>query len=409
MRFENPTVADIFRHRGDQFLQAFSTRLGPVALKAFAAIRMCRTPALGARFFICRHCDTHHVLYNSCRNRHCPACQSSAASHWLNRQLSRIVPAPYFHIVFTLPPAIATIAFYNRRLVLGILMKTSAETITTIAADPKRFGAHVGGTAVLHSWNQQLQWHPHSHVLVANAGFDVDTGQYITGSATFFAPVKVLAAYFRRRFLEQLQLAYRNNQLRFPGASASVESPKAFQRLIKRARTTEWKVYAKPPFAGPRQLLRYLSRYTHRVAIGNSRILRFDGDSVWLRYRKPTRRGQAKPTYGVMTLPAVEFIRRYLTHVLPARFHRIRHFGILANSKARQTLEHIQLETGFRADGQILPDHLKDEAGNVQAAAPACPRCQTPMWFVGFCRPEDPLTDTLDFYQVRAPPLPSAA
>ena len=381
--------------------------LGGVAHQAFAAIRKCRTAALGARHFECPKCGTSHVLYNSCRNRHCSDCQGNAAHRWLNRQLPKVLPAPYFHIVFTLPPPIAQIAYANRKVVLNILMRTSAQTLTTIGADPKRFGARIGGTTVLHSWNQRLLWHPHVHVVVPNAGFDVCTGHYKTGSKTFFAPVKVLAKLFRRLFLEQLDKAYHQNQLIFPGRIDHLREPEAFQTHLNKARNTDWNVYAKPPFAGPAHLLKYLSRYTHRVAIGNSRIVAFDGERVSFRYRKPTTAGQTKPGYGVMTLPATEFIRRYLMHVLPPRFHRIRHFGILANGNVKRTRQQILAQTGFSADDLLRTTEAHDTVEHT--AGTQCPNCQAPMSLVARSGPDQHLIDIAECYPARAPPLAVAA
>lgn len=335
-----------------------------------------------------------------CRNRNCPTCQGNAAHRWLDRQISRVLPAPYFHLVFTLPKPIAAIAYANRKTVFDILMKTAAETVTVIAADPRFLGTKTGGTAVLHSWDQRLQWHPHAHVVVANAGFDAN-GQWKTGSDTFFAPVKVLARYFRRRFLEQLSEAYRCQQLKLPGRISHLESPQAFQTLLDESRATDWVVYAKPPFDGPKQLLRYLSRYTHRVAIGSSRILSFDGTSVTFRYRKPSRKGQSKPGYGKMTLPVAEFMRRYLSHVLPRGFHRIRHFGILANGSVKHTLRNLSEQTD-------CVEEQDRESAPERHAAPACPQCQTPMLLVRICTPDEIFWLTAAISAARAPPLQAA-
>ncbi len=381
--------------------------LGRAAHRAFAAIRMCRTAALGARHFECAKCHTSHVLYNSCRNRHCSTCQGQAAHRWLHRQLLNVLPAPYFHIVFTLPPPIAQIAYANRKVVLDILMRTGAQTLTTIAADPNRFGARIGATTVLHTWNQQLRWHPHVHVVVPNAGFDVRTGQYKTGSKTFFAPVKVLAKLFRRLFLEHLDKAYHKNQLIFPRRINHLRAPEAFQRRLNKARNTDWNVYAKPPFAGPVHLLKYLSRYTHRVAIANSRIVKFDGTRVSFRYRKPTIAGQTTPRYAVMTLSATEFMKRYLMHVLPPKFHRIRHFGILANAHVKHTQQQIFAQTGFSADDWLRTTETYDTVEH--NATPQCPNCQSPMLLVALSSPDQRLIGITECYLSRAPPLLVAA
>jgi hypothetical protein len=406
-----PGVADIFRSpAADALLGLYrgATR------RVFTLIRNCRTPRMGARHYRCSSCSESHVTYNSCRNRHCPACQGNAAHQWLDRQVDRLLPAPYFHIVFTMPKSIARIAYANRKVVLGILMKASAETVITIAADPKRFGAKVGGTTVLHTWDQRLQFHPHTHVVVPNGGFDVATGRYKTGSAKYFAPAKVLASYFRRRFLEQLSEAYRRGQLAFPGSISHLEPPEAFQKLVDEARSTDWVVYAKEPLAGPEKLLGYLSRYTHRVAIGDSRILGFDGSAVRFRYREPCAKGKRKkrkPTYGEMELPVAEFIRRYLSHCLPRGFHRIRHFGILGNSSVRRTRQKISEQRGWTAEQARAPQT------GAKAAEPVCPQCKTPMMLAAIWTASDIALGLHDDAirrkaapgAARAPPLSAAA
>ncbi len=369
------TVADIFRHSGREFIASYGATLNRAARRVLAAIRNCRTAALGARHYQCPHCDIPHVLYNSCRNRHCPQCQGTAAHQWLEKQSARVLPAPYFHIVFTLPTKIATVAYANRKVVFDILMRTSAKTLTVIAADPKHLGVQVGGTCVLHSWDQKLLWHPHVHALVTAAGFDVITGRWKTTNPKFFAPVKVLARYFRNRCLDELHQAYCQGLLIFPGSIAHLKSKTAFEALVQHARQQDWNVYAKPPCQGPKALIRYLSRYTHRVAIGNSRILAFDGKTVTFRYRKPVSQAHSKPQYGTLKLTVAEFLRRYLMHVLPKRFHRIRHFGILANAKYKQTLQQVQVQTGWLSQ-PAAHDHAAEDT------SPKCPTCSTPMTLV---------------------------
>ena len=255
---------------------------------------------------------------------HCPSCQGLAANRWREARAADILPVPYFHVVFTLPREIAAIAFCNRKVVFDILFRSVAETLRTIAADPRHGGVLIGGTAVLHTWDQKLLFHPHLHVVVPNAGFDVDSGEWKTGSSTFLAPVKVLASLFRRRFLEEI---------------AHLANPGAFHDTLAAARSKDWVVYAKRPFRGPEQVFRYLSRYTHRIAISDSRIVAFNGERVSFRHRKPARPGERKPRYGTATVGVDEFIRRFLLHVLPEGLHRIRHFGILANGNRARTLE----------------------------------------------------------------------
>ena len=400
MTFDKPSVADIFRHAGETFAAQYRAALPRAARRALTAIQICRTAELGAHHMHCDKCNTSHLLYNSCRNRNCPTCQSNAAQSWLERQLSKVIRAPYFHLVFTLPPVIASIAYANRKAVLSILMKTSTDTVTTIGADPKRFAAKVGGTAVLHTWNQRLEWFPHTHIIVPNGGFDISTGQFKIGSKTFFAPVKVLSRYFRNRFVEQLRKQYRQGELVFTPSIAHLQSSEAFEAMLDQVSKLDWNVYAKKPFAGPRQLLRYLSRYTHRVAIGSSRIVAFNGREVTFRYRKPTTNAHQTPCYGVMKLSAVEFIRRYLTHVLPTGFHRIRHFGIFANANVKQTLRKIEQHTGSISATEHDPNCDK------QAFEPRCPRCQTLLRHIAFLSAEYLFEQLAD---ARAPPWSSAA
>ena len=265
---------------------------------------------------------------------------------------------PYFHVVFTLPPSIARIAFQNRKTVFAILFRCAADTIKTISADPRRFAARVGGTAVLHTWNQKMEWHPHLHCLVPNGGFDINSGTWKTGSAHFFAPVRVLARFFRNRVLENLAKA----DLAFHGASARLADREAFEAVLREARTIEWNVYAKRPFNGPDAVIRYLSRYTHRIAISDARIIAFDGDTVTMRHRKPVTKAAGKPSYGVMQLSADAFIRRFLLHRLPTGLHRIRHFGILANGCRARTLDAVRSSTGAE------PDTTTDERAPADAA-----------------------------------------
>ena len=366
MDANRPGVADIFRCAGPAFRRLREGSLDAVSSRIMAAIERCRTPALGGQLYRCGECGHHHVAFHSCRNRHCPTCQGDAARRWMEAQAASVLPVPYFHIVCTLPPPIAQIAFQNRRVLFPILFRTSAETLATIAADSRRFGVRIGGTAVLHTWNQRLEFHPHLHCVLPNAGFDVSTGQWRVGSSTFFAPVKVLARYFRRRFLEETEKAVRAGTITCHGSIASLQRPGALQHRLDEARQTEWIVYAKKPFAGPEALIRYLSRYTHRVSIGDRRILAFDGQSVDFRYRKPASKPGQKPRYGSMRLPATEFIRRFLLHALPPGMHRIRHFGILANGCRKRTLEAARNALG--CDSPEIPEADRD-------ILTPCPHC----------------------------------
>ena len=402
MDAKRPGVADIFRRAGPAFRRLREGPIDAVSARIMAAIELCRTSALGGQLYRCGECDRHHVAFHSCRNRHCPTCQGDAARRWMQAQAASVLPVPYFHIVFTLPPPIARIAFQNRSVLFPILCRTAAETLTTIAADPKRFGVRIGGTAVLHTWNQRLEFHPHLHCVVPNAGFDINSGQWRVGSSTFFAPVKVLARYFRRRFLEETEKAVHAGTVTCRGSRASLQRPGALQKHLDEARHTEWVVYAKRPFAGPESLVRYLSRYTHRVAIGNSRIRAFDGESVDFRYRKPAGKPGHKPRYGTMRLPATEFIRRFLLHALPPGLHRIRHFGIFANGCRKRTLE--AARNAMRCEPPEPPP------AGLDTHTP-CPQCGSSLRLVLHLghKPLSPLVlDWIDRLQkARAPPTAS--
>ncbi|MCY4549829.1 MAG: transposase [Defluviicoccus sp.] len=293
-------------------------------------------------------CGREHPLYNSCRNRHCPACQGLAANRWSEARAADILPVPYCHVVFTLPAEIAAIAFCNRGVVFDILFRVVAETRRTIAADRRHGGIRIGGTAVLHTLDQKLLFHPHLHVVVPNAGFDLDSGEWKTGSGTFLAPVKVLASLFRRRFLEELARMHGKGEIAFHGDIAHLANAGEFQAALAAARGRDWVVYAKQPFHGPEQVFRYLSRYTHRIAISDSRIVACDGEKVSFRHRNLGRPGERKPRYGTATVAVDEFIRRFLLHVLPDGMHRIRHCGILSNGCRARTLGRAREALGSR-------------------------------------------------------------
>ena len=390
MECERAGVAEIFRRAGGAYRERMAGRLDAGRLKVMAAIEVCRTAALGGHIYACEGCGREHPLYNSCRNRHCPTCQGMAANRWSEARADDILPVPYFHVVFTLPKEIAGIAFCNRRVVFDILFRTVAETLRTIVADPGHGGMRIGGTAVLHTWDQKLRFHPHLHVVVPNAGFDVESGEWKTGSGTYLAPVKVLASLFRRRFLEDLARAHGRGELEFHGTVEHLANPGEFHAVLAAARGRDWVVYAKRPFRGPVQVFRYLARYTHRIAIGDSRIAGFDGETVSFRHRKPKQPGQSKTRYGTMTVSADEFIRRFLLHVLPDGMHRIRHFGILANGCRATTLERAREALGSIGcrDGEGVDDDApegereRDEAVQPEAAPVACPDCGAPLRLV---------------------------
>jgi Putative transposase/Transposase zinc-binding domain len=320
-------VAEVFRRHGDAYRQAHVGHLGRVERRVMSAIETCRTAALGGHVERCEECGLVRIAYNSCRNRHCPKCQGLARAEWLAERQAELLPVPYFHVVFTVPAPVAEIAFQNKATVYAILFRTAAETLITIAADPKHLGAEIGVTAVLHSWGQTLHHHPHIHCIVPGGGLAPDGTRWIACRPGFFLPVRVLSRLFRRLFLERLQAAFDAGELGFFGTLAELADTQAFARHLVQLHRTDWVVYAKRPFGGPEQVLAYLGQYTHRVAIANARLLALAEGQVSFRWRDYRHHNRAK----VMTLAADEFIRRFLLHALPDGFRRIRHYGFLAN------------------------------------------------------------------------------
>ncbi len=331
-------VADIFRAHGPAWRAAQRGHLSLGQLKVMSAIEQCRSAALGGHVLRCGGCRADQVSYNSCRNRHCPKCQSSAAKRWLEARQADLLPVEYYHVVFTLPAPIADIAYQNKAVVYGLLFDLAAEVLLTIAADPRHLGARIGATLVLHTWGSALTHHPHVHGIVPGGGLAPDGKTWVACRPGFFLPVRVLSRLFRRRFLEELLRVHQAGKLEFFGEHAALADAKAFKAWLASLRLCEWVVYAKRPFAGPQAVLAYLSRYTHRVAISNSRLLAMDERGVtfkWKDYRaKDGARGQTR--HKAMTLAPEEFMRRFLLHVLPGGFHRIRHYGLLTNG-ARKT------------------------------------------------------------------------
>ena len=320
-------VADVFRRHGDAYRHAHDRHLGRLERRVMSAIELCRTAALGGHTEACAECGLVRCAYNSCRNRHCPKCQGAARAEWLAARQAELLPVPYFHVVFTVPAAAAEIAFQNKETVYAILFRAAVEALRTIAADPKHLGAEIGLVAVLHSWGQTLQHHPHIHCLVPGGGPSLDGTRWVACRPGFFLPVRVLSRLFRRLFLAELDAAFAASRLGFFGDLAALAEPAAFARRLKELHRVEWVVYAKPPFGGPEQVLAYLGRYTHRVAIANARLVGITDEHVAFRWRDYRHHSRAK----VMTLAADEFIRRFLLHTLPDGFHRIRHYGFLAN------------------------------------------------------------------------------
>ncbi|MGH6991444.1 MAG: IS91 family transposase [Stellaceae bacterium] len=346
-------VADVFRRHGDAYRQAHDGHLGRVERRVMSAIALCRTAALGGHTEVCAECGQVRCAYNSCRNRHCPKCQGQARAEWLDARQAELLPVPYFHVVFTVPAPVAEIAFQNKETVYAILFRTAAETLRAIAADPRHLGAEIGLVAVLHTWGQNLHHHPHVHCVVPGGGPSLDGTRWVSCRPGFFLPVRVLGRLFRRLFLEALWAAFEAGDLHFFGELGGLAESAVFAQRLRALRRIDWVVYAKPPFGGPAQVLAYLGRYTHRVAIANSRLVGVTNREVAFRWKDYRHHGKTK----IMILNADEFIRRFLLHTVPDGFHRIRHYGFLAN--------------GHRAGKLALCRKLLDEPRPEPAAEPA--------------------------------------
>src|SRR5215831_7950847 len=366
-------VADILRAQGDRFLDRYRNSFDYQQLKAFRAIQNCRTAALGGHLDACPRCGHQAISYNSCRNRHCPKCQTQARDRWLAAREKELLATSYFHVVFTVPHELNVLALTNARLFYDLLFTASAATALEIAKDPKHLGAEIGMLSILHTWGQNLLLHPHIHCVIPAGGLSADHSRWIRPRYPFFLPVKVLSRVFRGKFLAGLKRLYRCKRLRCAGPASLLADPKQFSKLLRRLHRQDWVVYAKPAFGGPLQVLRYLGRYTHRVAISNHRILAFDGERVTFRWKDYAHGGKQRK----MTLCATEFLRRFFLHVLPKGFVRIRHFGFLAN-RYRAAL--LPLARSLLASTPI-PDHT----GNPTTEANStwhCPVCGTAMILV---------------------------
>lgn len=372
-------VADIFRTHGPAWRKARRAHLSLGQLKVMSAIEQCRSAALGGHLLRCEGCGHDQIAYNSCRNRHCPKCQASAAQRWLKARQADLLPVDYYHVVFTLPAPISAIAYYNKAVIYGLLFDVAAETMMTIAADPKHLGAAIGATLVLHTWGSALTHHPHVHGIVPGGGLSADGERWVACKPGFFLSVRVLSRLFRRRFLEELEHAYRAGRLQFFGEHAALAGAKAFADWLAPVRKCEWVVYAKRPFAGPEAVLAYLSRYTHRVAISNSRLVAMDERGVTFRWKDYRAKGSTR--HKTMTLEADEFMRRFLLHVLPGGFHRIRHYGLLANGTRKANLARVrELLQVLMTVAQT--QHADTESNTEPATAPPsffCPHCGGPM------------------------------
>jgi Putative transposase/Transposase zinc-binding domain len=359
-------IADVFRQYEKEFFAKWGSHLTAQQRKVFRDICACRTAACGARLEQCDHCSEQTLRFNSCGNRHCPRCQSSARDRWLTKMARDLLNVPYCHVVFTLPGQLIPLALQNARLIYNLLFQAASEALLTIAADPKRMGARVGFLAVLHTWNQKLNLHPHLHCLVPAGGLSGDQSRWIHSPKRFFLPVRVLGSRFRKQFLALLGQAWRGRKLRLSGLITHLQNGAAFDRLVSQLKRLKWVVYAKRPFGGPEYVLKYLARYTHRVAISSGRLISSEEGQVSFRWRDSADGNQQK----VMTLEAVEFIRRFLQHALPSGFVKIRHFGFLANPcrKRALLLARTLLPVGPTPEVSLTPA----QCNAVERRCPAC-------------------------------------
>ncbi len=366
-------LGDIFRLHGPAYLTTFGDSLSHEQKQALRAIGVCRTPALGGHVDQCDRCGYRKISYCSCRNRHCPKCHERARAQWLEQRAAELLPVEYFHVVFTLPQRLAPLALQNQRLIYGILFRAAAETLTRIAGDPRHLGARIGFLAVLHTWGQNLNHHPHLHCVVPGGGIALDQRRWISCRQQFLFPVKVLSRLFRAKFVAYLKTAFRDGKLGFHGELKSLSERRNFVEWLSPVAGTEWVVYAKPPFGGPRQVLKYLARYTHRVAISNQRLISLENDRVTFRWKNYARGNQP----ATMTLHAVEFVRRFLLHVLPRGFVKVRHFGLLANRGRRRNLalcRKLLVASSSARDFHPAHDRLADQMETDQRDR--CPRCR---------------------------------
>jgi hypothetical protein len=367
MRGHRLEVADVFHAHQDKFLQRWGHALSDQQRKVLRDIGLCRTAALGTHLERCDRCSYETVAYDSCRNRHCPKCQSSARDRWLIKQAASLLPVPYAHVVFTVPEQLAPLALRNQRLFYTLLFRAASETLLEIAADPRRLGARIGVLAVLHTWSQNMSHHPHLHCLVPAGGLALENSRWLATRRGFFLPVRVLSRIFRGKLLAFLKQSYRRSELCFAGTLAELSTPRAFHSLLGALSRREWVVYSKPPFGGPEHVLKYLARYTHRVAISNGRLLSLDNGQVGFRWRD-SRHNRS----SVMKLEAAEFIRRFLLHVLPQGFVKIRHFGLLANRNRRQALALCRAHLSATvADFSVIRNEQQKSALNR-----SCPQCR---------------------------------
>ncbi len=369
-------VADIVRAAGNSFWEKYGSRLAWPHRKVLDAIVRCRTTALGGHLDQCVRCGHQAISYNSCRNRHCPRCQGNARARWLAARSAELLPVPYFHIVFTLPHEFSALILQNKRLLYDLLFRTSAATLLEAARDRKYFGAETGFLGVLHSWGQNLQHHAHIHYIVPAGGLSLDGSRWIDSSRRFFLPVKALSKIFREKFCDQLRELFQHDKLQFHGSLQQLALPEVFSHFLWELGHKDWVVYAKPPFGGADHVLNYLARYTHRVAISNHRLVAFENQRVSFRWKDYAHGSKNK----IMTVPADEFLRRYLLHVLPKGLVRIRHFGLFANRCRTASLERCR---------SLLGSEPRLDPSVTAASQPPCPVCSGPMMMVQRITPQD--------------------
>jgi hypothetical protein len=389
-------VADIFRAHGPTWRHQERGHFSLGQLKVMSAVEHCRSAALGGHALRCSACAQPQIAYNSCRNRHCPKCQGSAAQRWLQARSADLLPVDYYHVVFTLPAPLSALAYTNKELMYGLLFDIAADTLRTIAADPKHLGARIGTTLVLHTWGSALTHHPHVHGIVPGGGLALAADRWVPCRPGFFLPVRVLSRLFRRRFLEALSAAHRRGQLQCFGEFVHLTDAAAFATWLAPLRQCEWVVYAKRPFAGPQAVLAYLSRYTHRVAISNSRLLALDERGVTFRWKDYRAKGRTR--HKTMTLTTPEFMRRFLLHVLPRGFHRIRHYGLLAHAHRKHNIATARsLLQGSAPRVTVDPSTSATSKGTTRPTF-LCRHCGAPMLIIEtFARAQ----------QIRGPPSPS--
>ena len=366
-------VADIFHAHGATWRQANAGHISLGQLKVMSAIERCRTAALGGHVARCETCTHSHIAYNSCRDRHCPKCQAAVAKEWLAAREAELLPVPYYHVMFTLPAAIADIAYQNKAVIYDLLLKVSAQTMITIAADPKRLGVKIGVTSVLHTWGSAMTHHPHVHMIVPGGRISPDGKRWISCRPKYLLPVPVLSERFKRQFLKRLRSAHKAGCLKFFGEHRHLADRKVFATYLAPLKKTKWHVNTKRPFAGPRQVLAYLSRYTHRVAISNSRLIAMDNQSVTFKYKD--YRVEGRKRYKTMTLGTHEFIRRFLTHDLPRGFHRIRHYGLFANGGRVENIAKARELLGMAKPLPEADEASQNQDNQLVALACPCPKC----------------------------------